>query len=45
MNKKQANQSLLEESEDIFVTQVDNPEDNDSLLVQTEYVRAKEVKK
>lgn len=44
MNKKQANRSLLEESEDIFVTRVDNLEDNDGLMVQTEYVRAKEVK-
>lgn len=44
MNKKQANQSLPEESKDMFVTQVDNLEDNDSSLVQREQVRAEELK-
>lgn len=45
MNKKQANQSLPEESEDRFVTQVDNLEDSDSSRVHPEQVRAEELKK
>lgn len=35
----------VEESEDISVTQVDNLQDHDNLLVQTKQVRAEEVKK
>lgn len=45
MSKKQANQSLPEESKDRFVTRVDNLEDNDSSRVQPEQVRADELKK